>query len=80
MTDKEAYSILHNGLVNAPSEHDWCMAFDMAVKSLKAWDDLFQWLDMIKPKTYPRTKGWIDCIKQIYREHMKEVEDEQTER
>lgn len=55
-------------------------AFEMAVKSLKAWDDLLQWLDMIKPKTYPRTKGWIDCIKQIYREHMKEVEDEQTER
>lgn len=47
-----------------------CMALDMAVKSLKAWDDLLQWLDMIKPKTYPRTKGWIDCIKQIYREHM----------
>ena len=55
-------------------------AFEMAVKSLKAWDDLLQWLDMIKPKTNPRTKGWIDCIKQIYREHMKEVKNEQTER
>lgn len=35
MTREEAYSILHNGLVNAPSEHDWCMAFDMAIQALK---------------------------------------------
>lgn len=35
MTRKEAYSILHNGLVNAPSEHDWCMAFEMAIKVLE---------------------------------------------
>lgn len=35
MTREEAYSILHNGLVNAPSEHDWCMAFDMAIKALE---------------------------------------------
>lgn len=35
MTREEAYSILHNGLVNAPSEHDWCMAFEMAIQVLK---------------------------------------------
>ncbi len=35
MTREEACNILHNGLVNAPSEHDWCMAFKMAIKALE---------------------------------------------
>ena len=35
MTREEAHRILSNGLVNAPSEHEWCMAFDMAIKALE---------------------------------------------
>ena len=35
MTAEEAYRILSNGLVNAPSEHEWCMAFRMAIKALE---------------------------------------------
>lgn len=31
MTIERAYEILSNGLVNAPSEHEWCVAFKMAV-------------------------------------------------
>lgn len=35
MTPEEAHRILSNGLVNAPSEHEWCMAFEMAIKALE---------------------------------------------
>lgn len=35
MTREQAHKILSNGLTNAPSEHEWCMAFDMAIKALK---------------------------------------------
>ena len=35
MTREEAHKILSNGLVNAPSEHEWCMAFEMAIKALE---------------------------------------------
>lgn len=35
MTREEAHRILSKGLVNAPSEHEWCMAFDMAIKALE---------------------------------------------
>lgn len=35
MTNDKAYEILSNGLVNAPSEHEWCVAFVMAMDSLK---------------------------------------------
>ena len=34
MTNEEAHRILSNGLVNAPSEHEWCMAFEMAIQAL----------------------------------------------
>lgn len=45
---------------------------DIAINSLKAWDELLQYLDKVDQKVYPRTRGWIACIKQIYREHMEE--------
>ena len=32
MTIKKAHEILSNGLVNASSEHEWCMAFKMAIE------------------------------------------------
>lgn len=35
MTREEAHSILSNGLFQAPSEHAWCMAFEMAIKALE---------------------------------------------
>jgi len=35
MTREEAHGILSNGLANAPSEHEWCMAFEMAIKALE---------------------------------------------
>lgn len=35
LTNEEVHRILSNGLVNAPSEHEWCMAFEMALKALE---------------------------------------------
>lgn len=35
MTREEAYRILSNGLFNAPTEHEWCIAFKMAIKALE---------------------------------------------
>ena len=35
MTREEAYKILSNGLANAPSEHEWCIAFEMAIEALE---------------------------------------------
>ncbi len=35
MTREEAINILRNGLISAPTEHDWCIAFKMAIKALE---------------------------------------------
>lgn len=40
MTIEEAHGILSNGLANAPSEHEWCVAFQMAIKALEALDKI----------------------------------------
>lgn len=35
MTREQAHRILSEGLLNAPSEHEWCSAFKMAIKALE---------------------------------------------
>ena len=35
MSREEAHRILVNGLFAAPSEHDWCVAFKVAIKALE---------------------------------------------
>lgn len=40
MTREEARRILLDGLINAPSVHEWCMAFNMAIKALEQTDVL----------------------------------------
>ena len=40
MTIDEAQRILSNGLVNAPSEHEWCMAFKMAIETMSKYQQL----------------------------------------
>lgn len=37
MTIEKAHEILSNGLVNAPSEHEWCIAFKMAIDTLRKY-------------------------------------------
>ena len=36
MTRQEAYEILCNGLLKAPSDHDWATAFKIAIENLSA--------------------------------------------
>jgi hypothetical protein len=58
MTIERAHEILSNGLVNAPSEHEWCEAFKTAIDTMrkyqkiveivKAWDDMNSFDSMLK--------------------------------
>ena len=40
MTIEEAHGILSNGLVNAPSEHEWCVAFKMAIDTMRKYQKI----------------------------------------
>ena len=40
MTIEKAHEILSNGLVNAPSEHEWCVAFLMAINTMKKYQKI----------------------------------------
>ena len=42
MTVEKAYEILSNGLVNAPSEHEWCVAFKMALDLMHKYQQIRQ--------------------------------------
>ena len=42
MTIEEAHGILSNGLVNAPSEHEWCVAFKMAIATMRKYQKIEQ--------------------------------------
>lgn len=52
MTIEEAYEILSNGLANAPSEHEWCVAFKMAIDTMRK----YQKIEQIAER-YEATKG-----------------------
>lgn len=49
MTKEEAHRILSNGLANAPSEHEWCVAFEMAIKALEKEPCEDEELDFVQP-------------------------------
>lgn len=64
MTREEAHRILSNGLADAPSEHEWCMAFEMAIKALKQTEDKEvitnqEWLAHIAPEDWVRVIHWL---------------------
>lgn len=40
MSIEEAHVILSNGLVNAPSEHEWCMAFETAIDTMHKYQKI----------------------------------------
>lgn len=68
MTIEEAHRILTNGLVNAPSEYEWCIAFEMAIKALET----------IPKYKDAYGKGWDNGAKASY-EHLKMCEEEQRQ-
>lgn len=37
MSIDEAHGILSNGLANAPSEHEWCVAFKVAIDTMRKY-------------------------------------------
>jgi hypothetical protein len=40
MSIEEAHGILSNGLANAPSEHEWCVAFKMAIETMRKYQKI----------------------------------------
>lgn len=48
MTIEKAHEILSNGLVNAPSEHEWCVAFKTALDTMRDYQELQRSLDEIR--------------------------------
>ena len=42
MTVEKAHRILSNGLANAPSEHEWCMAFKLAIDTMRKYQKIEQ--------------------------------------
>ena len=47
MTIDEAHEILSNGLVNAPSEHEWCVAFQLAIDTLEKYQKIERLLNVV---------------------------------
>lgn len=45
MKIEKAHKILSNGLVNAPSEHEWCMAFEMSLDVMRKYQKIKQIYD-----------------------------------
>ena len=42
MSIDKAYEILSNGLVNASSEHEWCVAFSTAIDTMRKYQKIKQ--------------------------------------
>ena len=79
MTKEEAHRILSNGLVNAPSEHEWCTAFIMAIKALeqtewipvterlpKESDEYLLWGRFNEDEDYFRFIGYYDADSEAF--------------
>jgi hypothetical protein len=71
MTREEAHRILSNGLVNAPSEHEWCVAFKKAIDTMHKYQkiqEIVRWNDA--PSPYYKPDG------QLFREICEVLKDE----
>lgn len=56
MTIEKAYEILSNGLVNAPSEHEWCVAFKTALETMRNYQKLQRSFDKIRAEIEEHAK------------------------
>ena len=91
LTIEEAYGILSNGLVNAPSEHEWCMAFKFAIETMRKYQKIINDYEILadsleksgaSPKVCSKKidKFCIDTMKEILCDYyadvlQKEIED-----
>ena len=65
MTIDEAHGILSNGLVNAPSEHEWCVAFKMAIDTMRKYQKIEQILKDHDADRIPEDYWYIDKIREV---------------
>ena len=66
ITREEAHRILSNGLVNAPSEHEWCMAFKMAIEDLNQesiLDKIRDEIEQVAEEESKVDKKWAQGLK-----------------
>lgn len=48
MTVEKAHRILSNGLANAPSEHEWCMAFKLAINTMRKYQKIERYMEKLE--------------------------------
>lgn len=61
MIGEEAYNILSNGLLQSPTEHEWCVAFKMAVESLKHKSKTGHWIPKHIVDDCSGVITWYEC-------------------
>lgn len=59
MTIERAHEILSNGLVNAPSEHEWCEAFKTAIDTMRKYQKQERVLDKIREEISEYGSIWV---------------------
>ena len=62
MSIEEAHGILSNGLVNAPSEHEWCMAFKMAIDTMHKYQKIEE---IVNTWRHDITVGDYHCMAEV---------------
>ena len=66
MTIEEAHEILSNGLVNAPSEHEWCVAFKMAIDNMHKYQKIKQIIRNYDTAwEFHTLRGTVDKIREV---------------
>ena len=62
MSIEEAHGILSNGLVNAPSEHEWFMAFKMAIDTMHKYQKIEE---IVNTWRHDITVGDYHCMAEV---------------
>lgn len=67
MSVEKAYEILSNGLVNAPSEHEWCMAFKMAIDIMTKYQKIQEIMNELNGNFYGSYLKDRQALEKIYK-------------
>lgn len=66
MSIERAHRILSNGLLNAPSEHEWCVAFKMAIETMRKYQKIQEIYERFqKDGSYYHHMAWLDVMEVV---------------